>query len=42
MCLNVFLQGMIIEMVFHNEIQIFFLSNQFIFLKGKKNTCVHY
>jgi len=30
-----FFQGMVIELVFNNEIQIFFFSNQFIFWKKK-------
>jgi len=33
---------MVFEIVLNNEIQIFFFSNLFIFLKGKKYVCVQY
>ncbi len=36
-----FSHKMVVEMVFNNEMQFWF-SNQFIFLKGKKYSCVHY
>jgi len=36
-----FLHGMVIEIVLNDKIQIFFLSNQFIFLGGNY-FCVHY
>jgi hypothetical protein len=30
-----FFQGMVVEMLYNKEIQIYVFSNQFIFLKGK-------
>ncbi len=30
---------MVIELVLNNEIQIYYFSNQFIFLRGKKCVC---
>jgi hypothetical protein len=36
-----FFHGMVFEIVLNNEIQIFFFSNLFIFIR-KKNVCVHY
>jgi hypothetical protein len=42
MCWIDFFQRMIIEMVFNNENQVFFFSNQLIFLKEKNRICVHY
>jgi hypothetical protein len=36
-----FFHGTVIEIVFNIEVQIFFFSNQFIFLRGKKK-CLHY
>jgi hypothetical protein len=34
-----FFHGMVVEIVWNNEIQMFFFSNQFIFLKKKKGLC---
>jgi hypothetical protein len=38
---NFFFQGMIIEMIFNNKIQVFFFSIQFTFLKEKIHSSVH-
>jgi len=40
MWLNYFLQRMVVEIIFNNEIQIFWFPNWFTFLKGK-NKCVY-
>ncbi len=37
-----FFHGKIIKIVLNNGIQIYIFSNQFIFLRGKKNVCVRY
>jgi hypothetical protein len=37
---NYFFHGMVFEIILNREIQIFFFSNWFIYLK--KNVCVHY
>ncbi len=34
--------GMVIEIIFNNKIQIFFFSNQFIFLWGKMCVCTSF
>jgi hypothetical protein len=37
-----FFHGMFIEIILNNKIQIFFFSNKFTFLRGKKYVSIYY